>query len=128
MLSVGEEEGMVEVCATLITSMEEAEGNFSVMLTTIDGTGMAGPHHTSAIHHFLHSVAMAGSDYDSTSFMAVFLRGTRDGAEMCVNITIRDDSALEGDQSFTVMLSTAQMERMLGNTQTAIVIRDVIDS
>jgi hypothetical protein len=35
----------------------------------------------------------------------VFPAGTSNGAMQCVNITITDDSAVEGDETFTVSLT-----------------------
>ena len=38
MVSVGEEDGMVQVCATL-SAVEDTERNFTITLATSDGTG-----------------------------------------------------------------------------------------
>jgi hypothetical protein len=41
MMSVGEGDGMVEVCATLQSAVNDTERNFTVTLATGDGSGMA---------------------------------------------------------------------------------------
>ena len=38
MVSAGEEDGMVQVCATL-SAVEDTEKNFTIFLSTSDGTG-----------------------------------------------------------------------------------------
>ena len=47
-----------------------------------------------------------------------------DNATKCVNISIVDDNALEGNQTFMVTLTTSDPDVMLGNNMTAINIVD----
>ena len=54
----------------------------------------------------------------------VFASGSIDNATKCVDITIIDDGAFEGDQTFTVALATADPDVMLKNNMTAITITD----
>ena len=67
--------------------------------------------------------AMFDTDYTSISSDEVFPSGSTDGT-MCVNITILDDTALEGNQSFTLTLTTSDPDVVLGNNVTIITITD----
>jgi hypothetical protein len=53
----------------------------------------------------------------------VFPTGASNGAMQCVSVTITDDSAVEGDETFTVTLTTSSPVA-LGNAMTAITIMD----
>ncbi len=64
--------------------------------------------------------ALAGSDYTNVSIEAIFTTGSI----RCVDISILDDNALEGDQTFTVILSTSDPNVLLGNDVAIIIIRD----
>lgn len=67
------------------------------------------------------NLASAGSDYNSA---VRFLTSPSGGIE-CLNITIIDDSvALEGNESFMVVLSTSDPYVVLGNSQQVITIID----
>ena len=54
----------------------------------------------------------------------MFTSGSTDRTTRCVDITIIDDGAFEGDQTFTVALSTADLDVMLRNSMIAITITD----
>ena len=70
------------------------------------------------------SAATNVSDYMSLSSVETFAAGSTDTATRCVNITILDDAALEGDQTFTLTLSTSDPDVLLGNDKTLITIED----
>ena len=70
------------------------------------------------------SSAVEDSDYTSISSDIVFLSGSTDGTSQCVHITIIDDIALEGNQTFTVTLMTSDPDVRLGNDVTVITIED----
>jgi hypothetical protein len=53
----------------------------------------------------------------------VFPTGASNGAMQCVSVTITDDSAVEGDETFTVSLTTSSPVA-LGNAMTTITIMD----
>ena len=56
----------------------------------------------------VHLPATMSSDYiRPTSSHHMFASGSSDGTTECVNIMIVDDDALEGNQTFTVSLRTA---------------------
>ncbi len=74
----------------------------------------------SRCHVTLIVAGIAGSDYINISTEAVFTTGSI----RCVDISILDDNALEGDQTFTVTLSTSDPDVMLGNDVTTITIID----
>lgn len=67
---------------------------------------------------------MAGSDYTSISSDEVFTSGSLDGANRCVDITILDAAASEEleELNFTLTLTTPDLDVMLGNDVTIIVI------
>jgi hypothetical protein len=67
---------------------------------------------------------MAGEDYISISEVEAFTSGSPDGAARCVNIPILDDDALEGEQTFTLTLTTSDPDVMIGNDATTITIID----
>jgi hypothetical protein len=67
---------------------------------------------------------MAGKDYTSISEVEIFTSGSPDGASRCVDIPILDDGALEGEQTFTLTLTTSDPDVMLGNNVTTITIID----
>ena len=69
--------------------------------------------------------AVGGSDYTPVSRELTVPRGAYDGDNsQCVDVNIIDDSALEGDETFAVELTTANTVVMLGNNETAISISD----
>jgi hypothetical protein len=67
---------------------------------------------------------MAGVDYTSISEVKTFSSGSPDSAARCVNIPILDDGALEGNETFTLTLTTSDPDVMLGNNVTTITIID----
>ena len=46
------------------------------------------------------------------------------GATKCVNITILEDNALEGNQTFTIALTTIDSGIIIGRAATTIIIMD----
>ena len=70
------------------------------------------------------SSAVEHSDYTSISSDIVFLSGSTNSTPECVNINITDDAALEGNQTFTVTLTTSDPDVLLGNDMTVITIED----
>jgi hypothetical protein len=68
--------------------------------------------------------AADGSDYTGDSFNTTFTSGSMYGATRCVNITILEDGALEGDQTFTVMLTTSDPNVVIGINMTVVTIMD----
>jgi hypothetical protein len=69
-------------------------------------------------------VVIAGEDYTSISEDETFNSGSSDGSTRCVVIPILDDDASEGEQTFTLTLSTSDRDVMLGNNVTTITIID----
>ena len=67
---------------------------------------------------------MAGSDYTNVSTDEVFVPSSDTDVMQCVNITIEDDEALEGDETFTVTLATSDPIVMLETNETTITIVD----
>lgn len=61
------------------------------------------------------NTALAGTDYVNVSSKEVFPFGSTNGATTCVDITILDDNAMEGDQTFNVALTTSNPNVLLGN-------------
>ncbi len=51
----------------------------------------------------------------------VFPSASSSGAMQCVDVSITDDSAVEGDETFTVSLTTSSPAVTLGNAVTTII-------
>ena len=59
--------------------------------------------------------ATAGSDYVSVSMELTFLTGSSDGAMQCLSVSITDDDdTLEGNETFTVLLTTTDLVALGG--------------
>ena len=67
---------------------------------------------------------MESSDYTFNSTDVTFPSGSNDSSLGCVDIAIEDDSALEGNQTFTVTLTTSDPDVLLENNITDITIID----
>jgi hypothetical protein len=93
-----------------------------VTLATSDGTGIAYACFTTCISNVAINAAIAGSDYVSVSMDVVFPTGASNGATQCVSITITHDSAVEGDETFTVSLTTSSLLATPGNAMATITI------
>ena len=76
------------------------------------------------------NLATSGSsdvDFDALSMQpVVFQSGESDGAEMCVNISIRNDLTVECDENFTVSISLESDKNnlFLGQDLTTVTIKD----
>ncbi len=69
--------------------------------------------------------AVDGYDYVNMSPDEIFTSGSIDNATRCVNISILDDDSLEGDQTFTLTLTSVDfIDVMLGTDMTTITIVD----
>ena len=68
--------------------------------------------------------AMKSSDFTLLSTNLTFLRGSTDSTLECVSISITDDALLEGNQTFTVTLTTSDPDVLLGNNVTVVTIED----
>lgn len=64
------------------------------------------------------------SDYTAVSSDKIFVTGSTNGATRCVNITIIDDNALEGEQTFSVILTTEDSAIILGIPTAIVTIQD----
>ena len=113
----------MEVCATLATPVSIGVA-VTVTLTTSDDTGTMLKHSTIHSQCTTLSAAIAGSDYVSVSMDVVFPAGTSNGGVQCIDVTIMDDSEMEGDETFTVTLTTSSPAVTLGNAVTTITITD----
>ncbi len=100
MLSVAEEEGTVSVCAALAITPATATTSraITVALATSNGT------------------ATAALDYVSVSEDLTFPAGSGDGAVQCLCVSISNDCALEGEETFTVILTTEEPDMILHST------------
>ena len=67
---------------------------------------------------------MEGIDYIFAPSNLTFPSGSTDSTPGCVNISITDDAALEGNQTFTVTLTTSDPDVLLGNNVTVVTIED----
>ena len=69
-------------------------------------------------------LAMGGADYMSVSSDQIFAIGSTNGSIRCVAISILDDGALEGNQTFAVTLTSSESNVMLGISVVTITITD----
>jgi hypothetical protein len=65
---------------------------------------------------------LAGLDYTSISSDEVFLSGSIDGDNVCVDITLLPEDPMERDETFTVTLTTTDPGVTLGTNVTTITI------
>ena len=70
------------------------------------------------------TAALGGRDYRTISSHAIITSGSMDNDTTCANISIMDDNALEGNQTFIVALSTSDPHVILENNRTTITIVD----
>ena len=70
------------------------------------------------------TVALVGSDYIGVNSNQVFSSGSTNNSTRCVDIFIVDFYALEGDETFTLILTSSDPGVMLGNDLTTILIID----
>ncbi len=69
----------------------------------------------------LNVTALSGSDYAYLSSDIIFTAGA---TVSCVDINILEDDALEGNQTFTVALTTSDPDVVLHNDETTTTITD----
>jgi hypothetical protein len=65
---------------------------------------------------------MAGLDYTSITSHEVFLSGSSDGSNECVNITLLPEDPMDRDETFTLTLTTTDPGVTLGTNVTIITI------
>ena len=123
--SIDEGDGTVQVCATLL-AMEDTERDFVITLATSEDTGMCVHDYMSAhlIHGFLFIPALANFDYTHILSNLSFNSGSINGSTECLIISVIDDSALEGEQTFFVMLNSSDSDVILGRSTTTVIITD----
>lgn len=86
-------------------------------------TGRGTPFNSVCVHILLHAVsAMADSDFTTLSMDVHFDVGSMDGATVCINVPIIDDSSLEEDETFTVSLTVTAGAPNVGNAMTMVTI------
>lgn len=76
-----------------------------------------------SIFHIV-ALAMANTDFVVGALMLRFEAGPIDGTVQCANITIIDDMALEGDETFSAFLTVTSDIGTLGKSVTEITITD----
>ena len=67
---------------------------------------------------------MESSDYSFTPSEIIFPSESANNTMKCADVTITDDTALEGNQTFTVILSTLNPGVVLEDSETLITIED----
>ena len=68
--------------------------------------------------------AAAGSDYTAVSDTLTFATNSTEGDTQCIVIPISSDGILEGDETFSVLLSISTADVVEGNAITTITIMD----
>ena len=121
---MSEDEGAVQVCATLSLSTEI---DITITLTTSDGTGIYALNkmHTHACI-ILVPAARDDQDYIGVSMNFVFIAGSSNGSMKCTNVIIIDDNVVETNEIFTITLDKpiASSFVALGNNVTGVTITD----
>ena len=125
MMSVAEDGGSVMVCATLSSVAGTTQRDFTVKLATAEGTGRV-CHQPIMIYHIADpiTVAKTGSDFGGGSEAVIFPTSSTHGAMQCLMIAIGDDTALDGNKTFVVTMTTSDAGVLLGNNLTTITIID----
>ena len=117
--SVNEGDGVVEVCAQLMVAPADGlQCSIVATLTPADGAkaGMS-PSVCYSVGTILfgNSLPVQGQDYDASDPLEVtFMAGAMQNDTSCANITIIDDASFESDHSFTVHVTSVELE--LGGT------------
>ena len=70
------------------------------------------------------TLAVSGYDYSSIQSVETFPSGAAHNDTRCVQITVNDDDALEGDQTFSLILNTVDLVVMILTNTTIITIVD----
>ena len=65
-----------------------------------------------------------GKDYYPVSSALRFPTSSRNGSQVCVNVTVVDDPVLEGTESFNVYLTTSDSNAKLLSDLLEIIIQD----
>src|SRR5262249_3949743 len=105
-------------------TVSEGAGNasVSVVLTTTDGQPIAAP---AAINYAtVDGNAKAGSDYTATAGVLTFPAGTASGTSQTFQIPLLDDLLDEGNQSFSVILSSPMGTRAIAPTVHTVTLTD----
>ena len=118
--SVNEGDGVVEVCAQLMVAPADGlQCSIVATLTPADGAkaGMS-PSVCYSVGTILFGNSLfpvQGQDYDSSDPLEVtFMAGAMQNDTSCANITIIDDASFESDHSFSVNVTSVELE--LGGT------------
>lgn len=72
--------------------------------------------------------AVAGSDYTMATQSLIFPVGNPPSTIRCIDISIIDDEAVEGDETFSVVLTVITPGVDHGNTETTVTILPDADS
>ena len=118
---VAEGSGTLQVCAFMFNS-EPIQRDFTIYLTTVDGTGTKLWFSKEGKFHL--PTALAGSDYVGVASEQTFTYGSLGGTTRCLDITLLDNEALEESLTFSVVLFTIDPHVALGRTTTTIAIMD----
>ena len=68
--------------------------------------------------------AIAGFDYFYTSAAQTFTSGSGNGTIRCVTISLINDNVFDGEQTFTVSLTTPDPNVLITNAETIITIQE----
>ena len=73
-----------------------------------------------------HAVALSGYDYAGGIVTVTFPTGSTntDTGSWCLTVNIANNDDVDGDKTFTVTLTTADSDVMLGNSLTTVTIMD----
>ena len=79
----------------------------------------------SSLSHYLSAPSSAGSDYDAVDSQAVeFLSGDAASFIRQISVTITNDNAVEGTESFSLTLSSGDPNAVLVDTTATVTILD----
>ena len=74
--------------------------------------------------YLLWLLGLSGFDFVMTTSDQTFISGSSNGSTRCLNVSIHEDNTLEGNQIFSVNLSTEDSNVVLGTAITVITIID----
>jgi hypothetical protein len=102
----------------------ESAGSVSAIVRLTTSTGQPTVDAVTVGYATSDSNAVAGGDYAAASGVITFAAGTRSGATFPITLTVIDDVAVEGDETFTIALVDARGAGLGGMRVTTVTIAD----
>ena len=113
-----------EVCVTLTDVMAGLDREVNVSVEVMDGTATEGKESQVWLTLVVLYKLLPGLDFNVTENLLTF---TKNGTEMCLNISIIDDDRVEYDETFNITLTVDNpLDTINGNSTTSVQIQITI--